>query len=248
MNKIERFKFKNFEERHKNVLIEFHWDRVFKDFRDRWNTTEYLEYTIKIFKNVCVNNYSTQDFLDECMDIYEVEYGLYPNNKVTKKVFMKIAQDIENIRQENNWNRVKGYFVENIVNYIFLKKFNMKFFVEPEILYKNDVLVYRNDNVARKNFDILAHKKRELFILGEVKTNLVNCISKNDLKLEYIAQINKINDIEYYIINSKKRFKITPKVIKWYIVLNTINGINLPSLNGYKLVEVNDLLANTVFN
>lgn len=248
MKKVEKFRFINFKDRHQNVLVEFHWDTVFTEFRERWDTQkEYLDFTIQIFKNICVDTYDTKDFLDECSDIYEVEFGLYPSKKLNKTVFIHIAREIEMLRQRENWNRLKGYFVENIVNYIFLKKFNMKYFVEPEVLYKNKVLVYRNEQVSRKNFDVLAHKKRELFILGEVKTNLIKCINKTNLKNENIAQVNKINDIELHLLNSKKRFEIQPKVFKFYIVLNSINGISLPALEGYKLIEVGELLKRDLF-
>ena len=84
MKRIENFTFKNFEDRHQNALIEFYWDETFADFREKWDEKEeYLKYTVKIFENLCENNYSTEDFLEECSDIYEIDYNL--NSSVTLK-------------------------------------------------------------------------------------------------------------------------------------------------------------------
>ena len=40
--------------------------------------------------------------------------------------------------------------MENIVNFIFIKRFSMKYFIEPEVLYNNEILVYRNKDVEQK--------------------------------------------------------------------------------------------------
>lgn len=248
MKNIENFTFKNFEDRHKNGLIEFHWDKTFEDFRERWNEKEeYLKYTVKIFENLCENNYSTEDFLEECSDIYEIDYNLKSSVALEKEPFEKIANTIEKLRNEVSWNRIKGHFVENIVNFIFIKRFSMKYFIEPEILYNKKTLVYRNKNVEQKNFDILAHKKLELFILGEVKTSLATCINRFDLKSKYKDQVIKINEIEKYLVNSRKNNILTPKVFKYYIVLNTIPYVNIPSLQDYKIIQIRELINNDFY-
>ncbi|PTE66408.1 hypothetical protein BUY46_11900 [Staphylococcus devriesei] len=243
MKKIENFTFKNFEDRHQDTLIEFYWDETFMGFREKWDEKEeYLKYTVKIFENFCENNYSTEDFLEECSDIYEIDYNLNSSVTLKKEPFEKIASIIENLRNEASWNRIKGHFVENIVNFIFIKRFSMKYYIEPEVLYNNEILVYRNEDVEQKNFDILAHKKLELFILGEVKTSLATCVNRYDLKRKYKDQVKKIDDIENHLVSSRKNSIIIPKVLKYYIVLNTIPYINIPSLQDYRIIQLRELI------
>ena len=70
--------------------------------------------------------------------------------------------------------------------------------------------------------------------MGEVKTSLATCVNRNDLKRKYKDQVRKINDIENHLVSSRKNSIMIPKVLKYYIVLNTIPYINIPH---YKITE-----------
>lgn len=241
--KTNNFRFRNFEDRHKDDLILHHWNENFIGLKKMWESEyQYIEYTVSVLEEVCQNNFDKQDFEDHCKDVFYVEYFPKDNLRITLKGIEKIITKLDDIRETLDWDSIKGHIVEYIVNFVFTKRMNMKLFIEPDVFYKKKPLIYRNNRVTNKNFDILSHKKRTFFILGEVKTNLFSCISRNDLKSENKRQLQKINDIENYLLNSTTRYSKPPEVKKYYIVLNIIEGIRLNSLATYELLKVSKLL------
>lgn len=253
MYELERFKFENFKSRHReyiNITLNDHDFKKIVDigFRDR----DYIKFVVIILEDLCVQVFTDyHQYKMFCEDVFAMDIQLYNQDKeYDYNLVDDLIHTTFKISQRDKWEILKGSLIEFIVNKIILSN-KLKLFIEPEVRYKKNKIVFRNKNYKNKNFDILAHINLRYFILGEIKTNMSTYVytKRNGtyaLRERAFHQVQKINKICEILSNSRNKHNEKAKIKKYFIVLNKLN-IPIASLSDYKVETVRDILDHNFF-